>query len=88
MTHGDPIRLVCQFEVPERDEQSDNVKRSLEEQMRLEAEESARIEQEREAEENQRQAELVAARRTKVGRVGSLLRQEEEIAAKQGQKLR
>ncbi len=82
LTHGDPIRLVCQFEVPERDEQSENVKRSLEEQMRLEAEESARIEQEREAEENQRQAELAAAEEQRLAELEAA-RQEEEIAAKQ-----
>ena len=82
LTHGDPIRLVCQFEVPERDEQSENVKRSLEEQMRLEAEESARIEQEREAEENQRQAEFAAAEEQRLAELETA-RQEEEIAAKQ-----
>ena len=82
LTHGDPIKLVCQFEVPEREEQSENVKRSLEEQMRLEAEESARIEQEREAEENQRQAELAEAEEQRLAEL-ELARQEEEIAAKQ-----
>ena len=82
LTHGDPIRLVCQFEVPERDEQSENVKQSLEEQMRLEAEESARIEQEREAEENQRQAELAAVEEQRLAELEAA-RKEEEIAANQ-----
>ncbi|HII50703.1 MAG TPA: hypothetical protein HA322_05160, partial [Candidatus Poseidoniaceae archaeon] len=61
---------------------SENVKRSLEEQMRLEAEESAKIEQEREAEENQRQAELAAAEEQRLAELEAA-RQEEEIAAKQ-----
>ena len=51
LTHGDPIKLVCQFDVPDRDEQADFAKKSLEEQMRMEAEESAKLEEEREAEE-------------------------------------
>ena len=50
--------------------------------MRLEAEESARIEQEREAEENQRQAELAEAEEQRLAEL-ELARQEEEIAAKQ-----
>ena len=27
LTHGDPIKLVCQFEVPDRDEQADYAKK-------------------------------------------------------------
>ncbi len=50
--------------------------------MRLEAEESARIEQEREAEESQRQAEFAAAEEQRVAELETA-RQEEEIAAKQ-----
>ena len=58
LTHGDPIKLVCQFEVPHRDEQEGNAKNLLENQMRLEAEESSRIEAERDEEERQRQAHI------------------------------
>ena len=61
LTHGDPIRLVCQFDVPDRDEQAQNAQRSLEEQMRLESEQSAKLEAEKEAEEATRQAEKAQA---------------------------
>ena len=61
MTHGDPIKLVCQFEVPERSGQESSAQKQMELQMRLEAEESSREESERVEEENQRQNELAEA---------------------------
>ena len=77
LTHGDPIKLVCQFDVPDRAEQAENAKRSLEEQMRLEAEQSARLEEEREAEERQRQADLAAAEEERLAELESARKQEE-----------
>ena len=77
LTHGDPIKLVCQFDVPDRAEQADNAKRSLEEQMRLEAEESARLEEEREAEEQQRQADLAEAEEQRLAELDAARKQEE-----------
>ena len=77
LTHGDPIKLVCQFDVPDRAEQSENAKRSLEEQMRLEAEESARLEEEREAEEQQRQADLAEAEEQRLAELEAARKQEE-----------
>lgn len=77
LTHGDPIKLVCQFEVPDRAEQSENAKHSLEEQMRLEAAESARLEEEREAEERQRQADLAEAEQQRVAELEAAKKQEE-----------
>ncbi len=77
LTHGDPIKLVCQFDVPDREEQNDFAKRSLEEQMRLEAEESARLEKEREAEEQQRQAEFAEAEQQRLAELEAARKQEE-----------
>jgi len=82
LTHGDPIKLVCQFDVPDRAEQAENAKRSLEEQMRLEAEQSARLEEEREAEEQQRQADLAAAEEERLAELESA-RKQEELEARQ-----
>ena len=82
LTHGDPIKLVCQFDVPDRAEQAENAKRSLEEQMRLEAEQSARLEEEREAEERQRQADLAAAEEERLAELESA-RKQEELEARQ-----
>ncbi len=82
LTHGDPIKLVCQFEVPERDEQEENAKRLLEEQMRLEAEESARLEGEKAEEERIRQEEMAAAEEQRVSELESA-RQKEELESKQ-----
>ena len=82
LTHGDPITLVCQFDVPDRDEQAENAQRSLEDQMRLESEESARLEAEKEEEEATRQADMAAAeeqRRTEL----EAAREAEELASKQ-----
>ena len=82
LTHGDPITLVCQFDVPDRDEQVENAQRSLEDQMRLESEESARLEAEKEEEEATRQADMAAAeeqRRTEL----EAAREAEELASKQ-----
>ena len=82
LTHGDPITLVCQFDVPDRDEQAENAQRSLEDQMRLESEESARLEAEKEEEEATRQADMAAAeeqRRTEL----QAAREAEELASKQ-----
>ena len=77
LTHGDPIKLVCQFDVPDREEQNEFAKRSLEEQMRLEAEESARLEKEREAEEQQRQAEFAEAEQQRLAELEAARKQEE-----------
>ena len=77
LTYGDPIKLVCQFDVPDRAEQAENAKRSLEEQMRLEVEQSARLEEEREAEEQQRQADLAAAEEERLAELESARKQEE-----------
>ena len=82
LTHGDPIKLVCQFDVPDRAEQSDFAKRSLEEQMRLEAEESARLEQEREAEEQQRQAEFAEAEQHRLAELEAA-KQQKELESRQ-----
>ena len=82
LTHGDPIKLVCQFDVPDRAEQSEFAKRSLEEQMRLEAEESARLEQEREAEEQQRQAEFAEAEQHRLAELEAA-KQQEELESRQ-----
>ena len=82
LTHGDPIKLVCQFDVPDRAEQSDFAKRSLEEQMRLEAEESARLEREREAEEQQRQAEFAEAEQHRLAELEAA-KQQEELESRQ-----
>ena len=82
LTHGDPIKLVCQFDVPDRAEQSDFAKRSLEDQMRLEAEESARLEQEREAEEQQRQAEFAEAEQHRLAELEAA-KQQEELESRQ-----
>jgi uncharacterized protein YfaP (DUF2135 family) len=82
LTHGDPITLVCQFDVPDRDEQAENAQRSLEDQMRLESEESARLEAEKEEEEAARQADMATAeeqRRTEL----EAAREAEELASKQ-----
>ena len=77
LTYGDPIKLVCQFDVPDRAEQAENAKRSLEDQMRLEVEQSARLEEEREAEEQQRQADLAAAEEERLAELESARKQEE-----------
>ena len=82
LTHGDPIKLVCQFDVPDRAEQSEFAKRSLEDQMRLEAEESARLEQEREAEEQQRQAEFAEAEQHRLAELEAA-KQQEELESRQ-----
>ena len=82
LTHGDPIKLVCQFDVPDRAEQSEFAKRSLEDQMRLEAEESARLEQEREAEEQQRQAEFAEAEQQRLAELEAA-KQQEELESRQ-----
>lgn len=82
LTYGDPIKLVCQFDVPDREEQAENAKRSLEEQMRLEVEQSARLEEEREAEEQQRQADLAAAEEERLAELKSA-RKQEEIESRQ-----
>ena len=77
LTYGDPIKLVCQFDVPDRAEQAENAKRSLEDQMRLEVEQSARLEEEREAEEQQRQADMAAAEEERLAELESARKQEE-----------
>ena len=82
LTHGDPIRLVCQFDVPDRDEQAQNAQRSLEEQMRLESEQSAKLEAEKEAEEATRQAEMAAAEQQRLAELEAA-KEAEELAAKQ-----
>ncbi|MEC7097584.1 MAG: hypothetical protein VXW70_05205 [Candidatus Thermoplasmatota archaeon] len=82
LTHGDTIKLVCQFDVPDRAEQSEFAKRSLEDQMRLEAEESARLEQEREAEEQQRQAEFAEAEQHRLAELEAA-KQQEELESRQ-----
>ena len=82
MTHGDPIKLVCQFEVPPREEQESNAQSRLEQQMRLEAEESAREEQQRADEEQQRQLELAAAEEQRLAELEAA-KQQEELAARE-----
>ncbi|MBL6731395.1 MAG: hypothetical protein ISP82_00410 [Candidatus Poseidoniaceae archaeon] len=82
LTHGDPITLVCQFDVPERNEQTENAQRSLEDQMRLESEESARQEAEKDEEEATRQAELAAAEQQRLTELEAA-KEEEELASKQ-----
>ena len=82
LTHGDPITLVCQFDVPERNEQTEHAQRSLEDQMRLESEESARQEAEKDDEEATRQAELAAAEQQRLTELEAA-KQEEELASKQ-----
>ncbi len=80
LTHGDPIKLVCQFEVPTREEQEANAQSRLEEQMRLEAEESAKEEQQRADEEEQRQLELAAAEEQRLAELAAAKQQEELVA--------
>jgi len=82
LTHGDPITLVCQFDVPERNEQTEHAQRSLEDQMRLESEESARQESEKDEEEATRQAELAAAEQQRLTELEAA-KEEEELASKQ-----
>jgi len=82
LTHGDPITLVCQFDVPERNEQTEHAQRSLEDQMRLESEESARQEAEKDDEEATRQAELAAAEQQRLTELEAA-KEEEELASKQ-----
>ena len=82
LTHGDPIRLVCQFDVPDRDEQAQNAQRSLEDQMRLESEQSAKLEAEKEAEEATRQTEMAAAEQERLAELEAA-REAEELASKQ-----
>lgn len=82
LTHGDPITLVCQFDVPERNEQTEHAQRSLEDQMRLESEESARQEAEKDEEEATRQAELAAAEQQRLTELEAA-KEEEELASKQ-----
>ncbi|MDG1549318.1 MAG: hypothetical protein P8Q94_04620 [Candidatus Poseidoniaceae archaeon] len=82
LTHGDPITLVCQFDVPERNEQTENAQRSLEEQMRLESEESARQEAEKDEEEAARQTDLAAAEQQRLTELEAA-KEEEELASKQ-----
>lgn len=80
LTHGDPIKLVCQFEVPTREEQEANAQSRLEQQMRLEAEESAKEEQQRADEEQQRQIELAAAEEQRLAELAAAKQQEELVA--------
>ena len=80
LTHGDPIKLVCQFEVPTREEQEANAQSRLEQQMRLEAEESAKEEQQRADEEQQRQLELAAAEEQRLAELAAAKQQEELVA--------
>ena len=68
--------------MPDRDAQAEYAKKSLEEQMRLEAEESARLEEEREAEEKQRQAEFAAAEEQRLAELEAA-RQQEELESRQ-----
>ena len=82
LTHGDPIKLVCQFEVPTREEQESNAQSRLEQQMRLEAEESAKEEQQRADEEQQRQLELAAAEEQRLAELEAA-KQQEELAARE-----
>ena len=82
LTHGDHITLVCQFDVPERNEQTENAQRSLEEQMRLESEESARQEAEKDEEEAARQTDLAAAEQQRLTELEAA-KEEEELASKQ-----
>lgn len=82
LTHGDPIKLVCQFEVPTREEQESNSQSRLEQQMRLEAEESAKEEQQRADEEQQRQLELAAAEEQRLAELEAA-KQQEELAARE-----
>ena len=82
LTHGDPIKLVCQFEVPPREEQESNAQSRLEQQMRLEAEESAKEEQQRADEEQQRQLELAAAEEQRLAELEAA-KQQEELAARE-----
>ena len=82
LTHGDPIKLVCQFDVPERDGQEDYAKRQMELKMRQEAEESERLENERAEEELQRQSEMAAVEEQRLAEV-ELARQQEEMESRQ-----
>ena len=82
LTHGDPIKLVCQFDVPERDGQEDYAKRQMEIKMRQEAEESERLENERAEEERQRQSEMAAVEEQRLAEV-ELARQQEEMESRQ-----
>ena len=77
LTHGDPIKLVCQFEVPSREEQEENSKRLLEQQMRLEAEESARLEDEKAEQERLRQEEMAAVEEQRLAELESAKQQAE-----------
>ena len=81
LTHGEPIKLVCQFEVPERDGQEDHAQKQMELQMRLEAEESSRVETERAEEEQQRQTELAAVEQERVMQVETA-KQEDEMESR------
>ena len=80
LTHGDPIKLVCQFEVPTREAQETNAQSRLEQQMRLEAEESAKEEQQRADEEQQRQLEFAAAEEQRLVELAAAKQQEELVA--------
>jgi uncharacterized protein YfaP (DUF2135 family) len=81
LTHGEPIKLVCQFEVPERDGQEEYAQSQMELKMRLEAEESERLEQQRIEEEQQRQSEMAAIEEQRLAEV-ELARQQEEMESR------
>ena len=81
LTHGEPIKLVCQFDVPHRDEQEDHSKNQMELKMRLEAEESERLENERTQEEQQRQDEMAAVEEQRLAEV-ELAKQQEEMESR------
>lgn len=82
LTHGDPIKLVCQFEVPEREEREDYAKNQMELKMREEVQESEKLENERAEEENQRQTELAEVEDQRLAEVESA-RQQEEMVSRQ-----
>ena len=81
LTHGDPIKLVCQFDVPDREGQEEYAKNQMELKMRQEAEESERLENERAEEEQQRQTEMAAIEEQRMAEV-ELARQEEEMESR------
>ena len=81
LTHGDPIKLVCQFDVPERSEQEEFSKNQMELKMRQEAEESERLENERTEEEQQRQAAMAAVEEQRIAEV-ELAKQQEEMESR------
>ena len=81
LTHGDPIKLVCQFDVPERDSQEEYAKTQMEMKMRQEAEESEKLENQRVEEERQRQAEMAAVEEQRLAEV-ELARQQEEMESR------